>query len=330
MQHPFENYVQVPGVIGIRTNIPGFRWGFGACSAPAPEADFEACKIKVFLEARKDRAVFEDTDIAAYTGTFRDFKARPDCRSVLFEKKLGPIPLRFSVSVQENRVEAVVGQSYLRLIKLKFMYIHPIWYILFDLVSLLLLKQGMTTFYGSAAALPDGGAVVCAAAPNTGKSMTVLQLKNKFGARILAEDMAVTNGESLWGAPYTALYRDYHDAALETVRQNPETDAFARRIDGVVILQKGTSEGESQAGDFLHRLLLINRYSLGYYYSPCVRVLDYYNADFDVMAAQAAEERILGRMVQNARTAVVERQNSLDFAQDIYALMTGEPPRGDS
>ncbi len=327
---PFENYVQVPGMLGIRTNVPGFRWGFGACSAPAPEADFESCKIKVFLKAAKDADVFADTELSAYTEIFRDFRAKPEGKAVLFEKKVGPLHLRFSITIEGNRVKVVVGRSYLRLIRLKIMYIHPIWYILFDLVSLLLLQQNMTTLYGAAAALADGRTVFCAAAPNTGKSVTVLQLQNKFGARILAEDMAVTDGERLWGAPYTGLYRNYHDASLQSARQDPETDTLARSIDGVFLLQKGSPDREIQTGDFLHRLLLINRYSLGYYYSPCLRVLDYYNRDLDISAARAAEERILGKMVGAARTMIVERQNSMDFAQVIHDRMAGETPQGES
>ena len=330
MRHAFETYVHVPGVIGIRTNIPGFRWGFGECKVPASENAFDSCKLKVFLEARKDRNVFADTDIECYTGVFRDFKAKPQRKAVVFEKKLGPVSLRFSVSVQGDCVHAVVGKSYLRLVRLKLMYIHPIAYVLFDLISLLLLQQNMTTFYGAAAELPGGRTVVCAAAPNTGKSLTVLQLQNKYGARILAEDMAVTNGESLWGAPYTGLYRNYHDDSLKTDQDNPNINLFAQRIDAVFLLQKGAQNREVEPESFLHQLLLINRYSLGYYYSPCVRVLDYYNQDMDVHAAQLTEEQILGRMVGTSQRRILERQNSMDFAHVLYESMAEEDPLGES
>lgn len=323
MQHPFENYVHVPGMIGIRTNIPGFRWGFGACSVPAPEDAFDACRVKVHLEARRDRAVFADTDLASYTGIFRDFRAKPQEKTILFDKKIGPVRLRFSLSVQGDFVKVIVGRSYLRLIRLKLMYIHPIAYVLFDVVSLLLLQQNLTTLYGSAVRLRDGRAAFCAAAPNTGKSLTVLQLQQKHGARIITEDMAVTDGVRIWGAPYTGLYRNYHDENLKAAGPNPESDAFAPDIAAVFLLQKGSPDCEMQSGDILHQLLLINRYSLGYYYSPCVRVLDFYNSDLNVSAAQEAEERILGRLIGDAQTLIVQRQNALDFAQAIRDAMSG-------
>ena len=330
MGHPFETYVHVPGIVGIKTNFPGFRWGFGVCGSPAPEAAYEACRLKVLLDVRRDREVFSEADPAAFTGVFRDFKAIPQGKAVLFEKKIGPVPLRFLVSVEGGRVRAVVGRSYLRLIKLKLMYIHPIAYVLFDLVSLLLLRQGMTTLYGAAALLREGGAVFCAAAPNTGKSLTVLQLQNKYGAGILAEDMAVTDGERLWGAPYTGLYRNYHDKSLRGTGEKPETELPPQRIDAVFLLQKGARDRvlEPEPEDLLHQLLLINRYSLGYYYSPCLRVLDYYNRELDVQAAQEAEARILGELAGKARRMLVERRNSLEFAPAIQASMAEEPPRG--
>lgn len=330
MNHPFENYVHVPGIIGIRTNIPGFRWGFGECSVPVSEDAFDSCRVKVYLEARRDCAVFSETDISSYAGFFRDFRAKPQEKNVAFEKRIGPVFLRFLLSVQNNCVKVIVGRSYLRLIRVKLMYIHPIAYVLFDVVSILLLQQNLTTLYGSAVCLHDGRTAFCAAPPNTGKSLTVLQLQQKHDAHIIAEDMAVTNGESIWGAPYTGLYRDYHDKALEMIRKNQEMNTFAQSINAVLILQKGVLDREMQAGNFLHQLLLINRYSLGYYYSPCVRVLDYYNQDFDVMAAQAAEEQILGRMVNNARTAIIERKNSLDFAEYIHVFTIGENSMGDN
>lgn len=319
MHRSFANYVHVPGVVGIRTNIKGFRWGYGKCVSPSLDSSFNECKIKVFLEERKDRNVFDGLDIDSYTGVFRDFKAKPQSASVIYEKKTGTVNLRFSVSIQGDCIRAAVGRSYLKSIRIKLMYIHPISYILFDVVSMLLLRRGMTTLYCSAAKLNNGRVAICVAPPNTGKSLTVLQLKNKYGARILAEDMAVTDGESIWGAPYTGLYRNYHDAGLKPDKQNTDL-SFADKIQAAFILQKGSSNNESRPENCADLMTLINRYSLGYYYSPCVRVLDYYNCDFDIKAAQRTEEQILGLIVDNTHTYVIERHNSLDFAECIRFL----------
>lgn len=104
----------------------------------------------------------------------------------------------------------------------------------------------------------------------------------------------------------------------------------AHRVDGVFLLQKGALDWELELEPevFLHQLLLINHYSLGYYYSPCLRVLDYYNRDLDVQAAQEVEARILGRLVGKARRMMVERRNSREFAPAIHASMVDEMPQG--
>ena len=323
MQQGFEKYVHIPEIIGISTNISGFRWGFGECSKPAANDAFERCKIKVYLEEKKDREVFDGLNLESYTEVFRDFKAKPQSKALVFEKKLGPVYLRFSGSVRNNCVNVTVGRSYLRFIKLKLMYIHPIAYVLFDIVSMLLLQQNMTTLYCSAASISGGDTVVCFSPPNTGKSLTVLQLQKKYGAKIIAEDMAVTDGVSIWGAPHTGLYRNYHDDSLKAAGNDTE-DTFSDKISAAFILQKGAADFDANTKDCLNQLMLINRYSLGYYYSPCVRVLDYYNSGFNVSAAQSAEEQILGKLVGGARTYIVERQNSLDFAGYIHTVMNEE------
>lgn len=320
MHHSFANYVHVPGVIGIRTNIKKFRWGYGECVLPSSDSSFNECKIKVFLEEKKDKDVFDGLNLDSYTNVFRDFKAKPRSLSVIFEKKVGAVHLRFSVSIQGDCVRVSVGSSYLKTVRIKLMYIHPISYMLFDIVSMLLLRRGMTTLYCSAAELNNGRAVVCIAPPNTGKSLTVLQLKNKHGAKILAEDMAVTDGVSIWGAPYTGLYRNYHDAGLKPDKQNT-AQSFAEKIQAAFILQKGAKNNECQPENSAGLMTLINRYSLGYYYSPCVRVLDYYNSGFDIKDAQKTEEQILKKIVDNTHTYLIERQNSLDFAACIQSLV---------
>jgi hypothetical protein len=50
----------------------------------------------------------------------------------------------------------------------------------------------------------------------------------------------------------------------------------------------------------------------------------------DVHAAQITEEQILGRMVGTSQRRILERQNSMDFAQVIYSSVTEEDPLGES
>lgn len=317
MKEKTYKYVNVTEIIGVCTNISNFRWGFGKCDLPVTDDAFEKCKIKVYLNKTKDDEVFSGLDVSSYTNSFRDFRIKPQAKTLIFDKKIkGIVKLRYVISVKNNNVYVSVGESYLKLIRYKLMYIHSIAYILFDVVSALLLLQGMTTLYCSSSCLKNGKTVVCIAPPNTGKSLTVLKLQNHFGASTISEDMAITDGTYIWGATNTDLYRDYRGLGLNQTHNNPNVMS-SHKIDLVYLLQKGSPDYETTDNEILDKILLINRYSLGYYYSPCVRVLDYYNRDISIRDAQEAEERIIRKIVSQSDACIVQRGNALEFSDFI-------------
>ena len=53
-------------------------------------------------------------------------------------------------------------------------------------------------------------------------------------------------------------------------------------------------------------------------------MLDYYNRDFDVKSAQMVEDRILSKIASDAMTYIVEKRNSMDFADFIHTVMNEE------
>ncbi len=319
----FKCYENIPGIIGIKTNVKDFFWGFGECKSDVPEENFERCKIKVRLEVRPDKRVFEGANLSEYNSHFRHFKAAPEKSSVIFSQTIKhTVQLKYVLTVDGNTVNMVVGKSYLRLVKTKLMYIHPVAFILFDVVSLLLLKNGLTTLYCSAVYLPNGKSVVFSAPPNTGKSLCALKLRKDFGAEIVAEDMAATDGVSLWGAPNTNLYRDYNDKSL----MDFDSSKFCSKLNSVdylTILQKGGTDCKTESADFLKKLILINRYSLGYYYSPCVRVLCFYNKNMSIDNAQRTEEAILKKLTENAVCGTLSNPNPMEFSTQTMSLIDG-------
>lgn len=321
MQPKYKYYEHIPGIIGIKTDISGFRWGFGKCDDPVGEQEFENCKIKVYIESKKDSKVFEGIKTSRFTEIFRHFRVDPKSNEVIFEKKVANIvALRFLLSISDNSVSVVVGKSYLKYVKAKMMYIHSIAYILFDIVSILLLKNGMTTLYCSAACLPNGKNVVFIAPPNTGKSLTVLKLQNDINSAIIAEDMAVTDGDLIWGAPYTNLYRDYNDKTLKKPVDGYEKHS-GEKIDAVIILQKSENESEDSVIDFREKVLLINRYSLGYYYSPVVRTLDYFGNAVSIKEGEKTEELLINKILSNSKTFLVKKSNPMDFSSAVCSLL---------
>lgn len=316
----FLCYEHIPSLIGVKTNAAHFRWGFGQCSEPVAESVFERCRFKVIVEVTSDKHVFDGVAPGDYPLSFRHFMAADNGRSVMFEQSLKrAAALRYVLTVSGNTVKVTVGSTYMRLIKAKMMYVHPIAYILFDVISLLLLQNGLTTLYCSAVKLQNGKTVVCLAPPNTGKSLCALKLRKDYRAEIIAEDMAVTDGTSLWGAPHTGLYRNYHDRSLSDAGR--EQSLFASdKIDVLAFLQKGKGKSEKKLADAAERLLLLNHYSLGYYYSPCVRVLNYYNRAFSIETAQAEEKRILQKLTDNTEQLWLENADPMQFSEQIRSI----------
>ena len=323
-KNPHKYYENIPEIIGIKTNVKDFFWGFGGCKSDTSEENFEKCKFRVYLEERPDKRVFEDVDLSAYNCRFRYFRAAEGQRSVIFEQTVKrAVVLRYALTVDGNTVKMVVGKSYLRFVKAKLMYTHSVAFILFDVVSQLLLQSGMTTLYCSAVYLPGGKSAVFMAPPNTGKSLCALRLRKDAGAEIIAEDMAVTDGVRLWGAPNTNLYREYNDSELmkfDGKKFRSKIDA----VDHIAILQKSDNCRTVSADDSVKKLLLINRYSLGYYYSPCVRVLSYYNDCFSMQNAQNEEERLLKKLVEGACCYLLENPDPMRFSDQIMSAIDRE------
>ena len=321
MHSQFKCYEHIKEIIGIKTNVAGFRWGFGKCDIPVSDEKYENCKIRVLLEERKDADVFKDLSLQCYTECFRHFKVDTKSHSMIFEKRIGKlINLKFFMTINGNTVKLIVGKSYLKYIKAKMMYIHSVAYILFDAVSLLLLKNNMTALYCSAAHLNNENNVVFLAPPNTGKSLTVLKLKNDYNAEIIAEDMAVTDGKRIWGAPHTNLYRKYNDKSLaKSIETDDKNDGYS--IGTVAVLQKSATESTEQVTDCLKEALLINRYSLGYYYSPVIRVFDYYYDDFSVKTAEITEESLLKMILSNSDTFRIKSSNSMNYSKLLISLL---------
>ena len=317
---PIYYYEYVPGLIGIETNIKGFRWGFGKCKESVNTDNFDKCLIKIHLEEKSDARVFDNVNLANFDFCFRHFKSHPGTKSLIFDQTVGNlIHLRFVLTIKENSVIVTVGKSYMRLVKTKIMNVHPISYILFDVASFLLLQNGLTTIYCSSVHFEDGRNLVIMSPPNTGKSLTALKLVKEYGAKIIAEDMAVTDGEKIIGATFTNLYRKYDDKSLVSFKNDCVKSWFP--LDYLVFLQKASLDSSRELTGCSEKIILINHYSLGYYYSPCLRAMNFYNEDIAVSDALEVEKRILLAMQSKCRCFLIEGANPMNFFKSIFNAM---------
>lgn len=310
-------FVYVKNLVGIKTDYERFKWSFGANAPRESRECFDACRVKIFLDVVPDKEVFRGFDHSGNIGQFSYFTVTSDGSTICYHRSFKHIPLNYRITIKENEVHACVGKSYMRLIKVKIMNIHPIGYVLFDIVTSLLLRSGYAPVYGSSFSSGGKGALIMAP-PRMGKTLTVIRLVQDSGAKMLGEDIAVTDGEKIYAVPLTDTYRDYGKTARAQDGMLFVTEESAS-LDRVFLLEKG-KRGIEKECDPYKKISLLNRHGIGYYYSPALTALSYYNSSFSMEELISRERKILSRIVANVEVFTVSCDNAADYAPLIAEL----------
>ena len=319
-----NHFVYVRDLVGVRTNAESFRWSFGSAAPAVSEEQFSRCRIKIDLRIVKDRDVPLPPPLTAGEGNFRFFHGYRNAGTLAYHRKLFGLPLSYTVSVRGNVIRATVGKTYFRLIRLKVMNLHPIWYVLFDLTTALLLKNGYLPVYASSFAHDERGALVMAP-PNTGKTLTAIRLSENPRVRLLGEDIAVTDGERIYAVPWTDTYRSY-GAAADTGR-HPAFSETSAPLDRLFLLERGSGGLRDASSDCEKRIALLNRYGIGWSFSPAVTALGYFNDDVSPESLREQETAILRAMTGRAEILTVAAEDAAQFATLILSRL--EPKEHD-
>lgn len=317
-----EHFVYVNGLVGLKTNVRHFRWSFGSDAPPAAEEDYLRCRFKLVLESVPDRDVFSEEELERRDGRFRYFYANRDGMELLCSRRLpGGVKLRYSIRIDDDTIYARVGRTYLKAVRLKVMNLHPISYILYELMNALLLRQGYAVLYGSAFTLGEAAALVMAP-PNAGKTFTAVQLAERCGAELLGEDICVFDGEKLYPVPWTNTYRGGKNrkgqAPAMVFRTTP---AAATHL---FFLDRGSGTVPVDRAEAGRRARLLNRYDLRWYCSPALLALCYFNRDLSLDELLEREAGLLNALLQRTAAAVVSAYSPADFAELVFKRLAGE------
>lgn len=310
-------FVYVNDFIGVKTNLEKFSWSFGATPPKSSSIDYEKCRFKLELEVCNDRDIFSENKIENFPEKFRHYHTKKNEGKLFFEKiYFKRFKLSYFISVEGRTIKAKVGKNYYNFIKYKIMNIYPIWYVLFDLVSALLVNDGFLPLYSSVVDFEGYGAVVMLAAPNTGKTYTALNLCKKYGGRLLSEDMALTDGTYVWPAQWTNSYRSYDDKLNQYIdKLNREINPASIR--NVFILEKSEKKMEIEILDSIKKLLILNDYCVGYKSSPIVNILAYYSDGISLDKLYMNERRIFEKMIDKKKNYIINTDSGTNFYQNI-------------
>lgn len=338
-------FVYVEEILGVKINADKFNWIYGGVAPKTNKIGFEKCKIKVSIELKKSKNVFDKSLNQNDYDKYNYFFAKRNEKKIYYERKFFfNSRLRFSIEVKDNNnIEVIASTNYYKNIKHRVMNLHSIEYILADLVSGILLKHGYSTIYCSSVNIGNNTLVIFAP-PNTGKTLTAIRLCELVGAKFIAEDIALTDGKNIYSAPWTSTFRYYShnkesifSKLANTLKNNiPVFQLFIPKnrktmndylgediilsksvITDVIVLSKGNDQVLKSKDTIFENLINLNKYEFNYHRSPSVLVLNYFNSEFSPDDMFNAEKSILNKLLNNSDTYRINANNPLDYSKLI-------------
>lgn len=337
-------FVYVDGILGVKTSEKEFAWSYGTVAPKSNEKEFEKCKVKVFVDVRNSNDVFDgDFDITKL-GKYHYFGAKQNENKIYYERDFfGRSKLRYSIEIKENFIHVVVGKNYMKYVKHRIMNLHSISYILTDIVAGLLLKNGIATIHCSAVNT-ENQSVIFFAPPNTGKTLTSIQLCKNNTFKFIAEDFALTDGENVWAVPWTSTFRYYdevNESKLDTLinkltsyipvlefvsfQKNKSIDKYLgddsimhlSKATDLVVLERGKHNVNHDKKEGLRKIVNLNRYEFNYHKAPSAVVMNYFNPDFSPEAMFENEKQILTKLINGCNYTCIEEDNALKYTDVV-------------
>jgi len=159
----------------------------------------------------------------------------------------------------------------------------------------------------------------------------------EHNAEFLAEDLAITDGETVYSVPWTSTFRYYSNVekGFLTRAHNNLTRIFPplelvsilepkpiskyidqraicdkSKITHIVILERGTTSVQQETPEEVHRKILnLNRFEFNYHKSPLIVAYEFFNPTLNIAAACEAESDILKKLIETAKERVIIRTN---------------------
>jgi hypothetical protein len=174
----------------------------------------------------------------------------------------------------------------------------------------------------------------------------------KDGAGFIAEDLAISDGRTIFAVPWTSTFRYYpqlngngHGSTQRRVidaipvlellplSRSRRVDTFidgarivhAAPITHVVVLERGASTRVSKVApsELYRKVVNLNRYEFKYERAPMVLAHEFLNPALDVDAACQQERKVLHEMVAGAETLVVTAADPNQYAPALLHSLGG-------
>lgn len=322
-------YVYSGGLLGVKTNIKDFKWIYGSVAPASLAEEYENCAIQLYVKLVPNKELYA---CESTSSQFSAFSWNEGNKTLFYRRKLfHSCNLGFNIKFCDDRVEVEIGKSYYKYVKQRFNNLHGMYYLLSDVANIMLLKKGFLTLYASAVYEPKSSmGILCFSPPNTGKTLTAVNLCKDHDCKLLGEDIVITDGEKLFPCPWTCSYRvgKGKDTAGGFRIPSGKMLTIARasepcNLTHIALLSGGCSNEIKYTTGLNRKIILLNGYLFNYYSSPIMSALAYFSEDYPLVWNDCGAA-ILDKLVKNSVCTEIEAKDAMAFSEMIYSYIAGE------
>ena len=330
--------VPCKGILGLKTNIRDFRWSFGQNVPEASLDEYNNCVVQLTFMVEPTNRFSE-----VRQGKYHYFTAEPNEQSVFYRRPflLGSEICLKALDLTGQNPQIWMNKTYYRFVHFRFMNLHSANFVMTDVATLLLLKKQLAPIHCSAFKTGDR-TVILFAPSNTGKTLSTMTACIELGADFVAEDLAISDGQSVFSLPWTSTFRYYGkvDARLlarlrrKVMRALPMVDLLptndksitdylpmerichSSAVTHLVILERGPKQVESvDRQTAFQKIQNLNRAEFNYQRGLINNAYEYFNPTLDIIAAYETEKALLYHLVNNVQDCLIVRNDDpVDYA----------------
>lgn len=322
-------YVYSQGLLGVKTNDKSFKWIYGSNSPVTTMEEYESCLVKFDITFKKEKHLEQNKECDK---NFQAFKWDSSNRKLYYRRKMPfNLEIGYDLKITDDTVYVNVGECYNKFVKNRVMNLHGIYYLLSDIANVILLQKGFLTLYASSVySKKSERCVVNFAPPSTGKTVTAMKLCETSECMLLGEDIILTDGKKVYACPWTKSYRGKKGRALDSTgslfrSEIPIDVELAKEcnLTDITVLSFGEKKAEENSELILKLIPILNGYLFHYYSSPIVKVLSYFDEEYD-KPWEKMSNTLICDMVSRSKCYLVQAKTSEEFADVVKEKIIGK------
>lgn len=336
----------IPGIVNLQSNvleIPRFHlFSHNPGHAIAAKTDEAQIKAGYFVDSTHPQLQDPPVESNGFSGVSDN--------QIYYERTIGAgQKAQMLVDFHgESSFEIYVNKTYHLASNITIDKFYSVGWYLRDLIQYCLLQNGYTLLHSACFEYNDQGILIIALS-DVGKSTTTMNFIQK-GAKYVAEDLSVTDGEYIYTCPYTFgpgdisrykntlaanVYNKAHRAfpllghvisAPGTVFDLVESEDILQKTkaDQVFVLTKGRKQQRDVTSEQAARMALSqNRAELLYHASPMLSISEFIDINIDVFSAVEKEEEIISDLFQRTCN-IIQLSGTPEYFEEIIESKSGQ------